>query len=123
MVEIVERRRAERERLLAAARSYVDRLGSRIPVLAAAVVGSVARGDFNVWSDIDVVVVAEDLPERPPERASILTVPDAPGVPIGFTPDELVPALGSGNRLAVAVNEEGVILRGVDVFRALSDRA
>jgi hypothetical protein len=41
----------------------------------------------------------------------------------GFTPEELVRALGSGNRLAVAVNAEGVILQGPDVFRALSDRA
>lgn len=28
------------------------------------VFGSVARGDFNLWSDIDVLVVADNLPER-----------------------------------------------------------
>jgi hypothetical protein len=124
MVEIVERRRAERERLIDVARTYVDRLGARVPVLAAAVVGSVARGDFNVWSDIDVVVVAEDLPERLPERSSLLAVPDPSGVqPVGFTSDEFVRALTAGNRLAVAVHEEGVILTGADVFLALSERA
>lgn len=28
------------------------------------VFGSVARGHFNLWSDIDVLVVADNLPER-----------------------------------------------------------
>jgi hypothetical protein len=121
VVEVVERRRAERERLIALARSYVERLAPRISVLAAAVVGSVARGDFNVWSDIDVVVICDELPERLPDRLAALAVPDTPGVqPIGFTEEEFVGALVKGNPLALAVAGEGVVLHGADLFISLS---
>ncbi len=89
MAEALDQRRRERERLLGLAREYVERLYRRLPLVAAAVVGSVARGDFNLWSDVDVVVVADGLPARAPDRGSVL-VADAPGgvQPIGFTPQE-----------------------------------
>ena len=35
-----------------------------LPIEVATVIGSVARGDFNVWSDVDVLVVSEALPSR-----------------------------------------------------------
>ena len=47
-------------------------LSERLPVQAVMLTGSVARGDFNVWSDIDVVVVAESLPERLRDRLALL---------------------------------------------------
>lgn len=107
----------ERERLLGLARSYVDGLARRQPLLAAVVVGSVARGDFNVWSDVDVVV-AERLPERAPDRAMFLAE-DAPGgvQPIGFTPEELVLALRRGNPLAQEAVTGGVVLRGAEILK------
>jgi hypothetical protein len=67
--EVLAARRAERERLIGLARGYVERLSARVSVLGAAVVGSVARGDFNVWSDVDVVVVSDDVPEGSPTGA------------------------------------------------------
>jgi predicted nucleotidyltransferase len=87
--DVLAERAAERERLLELARLYVERLSARVEVIAAAVVGSVARGDFNVWSDVDVVVVAADLPLRAPDRG-LLLADDAPGrvQPIGFLPEE-----------------------------------
>jgi len=63
VADAIAERRLERERLIALAREYVERLSARVTVEAAAVVGSVARGDFNVWSDVDVVVVANADPE------------------------------------------------------------
>jgi uncharacterized protein len=87
VAEALGQPRRERERLLGLAREYVERLSRRLPLVAAAVVGSVARGDFNVWSDVDVLVVAEGLPERTPDRGSLL-VADAPGgvQPVGSPP-------------------------------------
>jgi uncharacterized protein len=115
-------RRQERQRLLLLARSYVDALSGRTPVVAAAVVGSVARGDFNVWSDIDVVVVVGDLPQRAPERSSLLVEGAPPGVqPVGFTPDEFRRALESGNPLAREILDGGVILAGEGFFRRHRD--
>lgn len=90
-------------------------------MLAAVVVGSVARGDFNLWSDVDVVVVAEDLPERVPERGLVL-VADVPGgvQPVGFTPAELSVALRRGNPLAEEAVTSGVVLVGSDVLRRIA---
>jgi hypothetical protein len=124
VAEIVHRRRIERERLIDEARSYVDRLAARLDVLAAAVVGSVARGDFNVWSDVDVVVVCRTLPERPPDRAAALADPAAHRIQaLGFTPEEFVRARARGNRAAVEVLRDGVILRGAERIRELAERA
>lgn len=100
MAEALDIRRRERERLLGLARLYVERLSHRIALVAAAVVGSVARGDFNVWSDVDVVVVAERLPERTPERNAALAEDAPPGIePHGFTPAEFELALRKRNAL------------------------
>jgi hypothetical protein len=123
MVDALAERSQERDRLIELARRYVDRLSGRVPLVAAAVVGSVARGDFNVWSDVDVVVVAERLPERAPERGRILTE-DVPGgvQPVGFTPAEFGAALRRGNPLAAEAVGTGIVLVGHDFFkRAGSD--
>lgn len=120
MRDVIAERQAERQRLVELARDYVARLSARIPLAAAVVVGSVARGDFNVWSDVDVVIVADDLPERAPDRAALLLA-DAPGgvQPVGFTPAELTAALGRGNPLATEALGAGLVLTGDKTLRGL----
>lgn len=115
MEKALAERARERERLLELARGYVAGLARRRPLLAAVVVGSVARGDFNLWSDVDVVVVAEGLPERVPVRGAVLAQ-EAPGgvQPIGFTPEELKRALRRGNPLAREAVTTGVVLSGAE---------
>lgn len=109
----LERRRAERDRLVATARAYVERVAGRIPVLAAGVAGSVARGDFNVWSDLDVVIVSDELPEPGPSRAEVLGEGAPPGVePHGYTTSEFARAIDRGDRLAQEAVECGVLLLG-----------
>jgi uncharacterized protein len=116
-IKAVEQRRVERERLIGSAREYVARLAERLDVQAAAVVGSVARGDFNVWSDVDVLVVAGRLPARAPDRAAVLLEGAPIGVqPIGFTGEEFERALEKGNVLVREALERGVVLRGKDLF-------
>lgn len=122
MADPLAERRGERETLLATARAYVELLRARVPLLAAAVAGSVARGDFNVWSDVDMVVVAVELPDRAPERAALLLA-DAPAriQPVGFTPRELAAAYARGNRLVREALDSGVVLLGEEVLRAAHD--
>mgnify|MGYP005856628895 CR=1 FL=1 len=118
MGDVLARRRAEGERLLGLAREYVRRLSSAVRVRAAWVVGSVARGDFNVWSDVDVVVVSDALPERIPDRAELLAADAPPGVQaVGYSSDGFRAALRRGDPLAVSAVREGVILRGGGFFR------
>lgn len=117
MADPLAERTIERERLIELARDYVERLAARLSLVAAAVVGSVARGDFNVWSDVDVVVIADALPVRVPDRAALLAADLSPGVqPVGFTPDEFVAARARGNALAREAVEAGVILVGEAFF-------
>ncbi len=109
MIRAVEERYAERERLIGLARDHVRRLAERLPVRQAAVVGSVARGDFNVWSDVDLVIVADVLPERRLDRLELLMQDRPPRVePIGFTPAELAEARRRGNPLAVELDSVGI---------------
>lgn len=123
MADPVEQRKREREDLIGLGRRYVEALSTRLPLLAAAVAGSVARGDFNVWSDVDVVVVAEGLPTRAPDRAALLSMKAPPRVqPVGFTPDEFSHALASGNPLVREAAETGVVLMGEAFFRQAAAR-
>jgi len=111
LIRAVAERYAEQERLVGLARAHVQRLPDRLGIRQAAVVGSVARGDFNVWSDVDVVVVADALPERLLDRAHVLMEGRPPGVePIGFTPDELENARRRGNPLVVELDSIGIHL-------------
>lgn len=122
MAKTIERRRRELEELRERARHYVHRLADRIPIRAAAIAGSVARGDFNVWSDIDVVVVSDALPARVPDRGLVL-IEDAPGrvQPIGYTTEEFERAYRRGDRLVHEVVETGVVLWGDDFFGRFRD--
>ncbi len=109
MIRAVEERYAERDRLLGLAREHVGRLGERLALRQAVVVGSVARGDFNVWSDVDVVVVADELPERTLDRLELLMVERPSRVePIGFTPAELAEARRRRNPLVVELDSIGI---------------
>ena len=106
-------RRAERERLIGQARRFAEVLDKRLGARCVMLVGSLARGDFNVWSDIDLLVVAEPLPERLPERLALLH----DGAParvqvIGYTAGELFAAAHRRNRLVLDAAEHGIVLAG-----------
>jgi predicted nucleotidyltransferase len=105
---IVERRLSERDELIERARRYVAEMGARVNVVAAYVAGSVARGDFNVWSDIDVVIVATDLPTTFADRERLFTSVISAGVQaVFFTPEEFESERRRGNALireAIALN-------------------
>ena len=117
MADPLASRRRERERLLDLARAYAEGLRARLDLVGVVVVGSVARGDFNVWSDVDVVVVAETLPARAPERSALLILDAPAGVqPIGFTTEEFDAAWKGGNPLAREATEAGVILTEESFF-------
>jgi hypothetical protein len=109
----LERRRVEREQRLALAREHVEQIGRRIPVIGAVVAGSIARGDFNLWSDIDVVVVSDALPAPGPTRERVLAGEARPGLELhGYTSAEFTHALDRGDRLALEAAERGVVLIG-----------
>ena len=105
-MEILERRRKEREEVIAPARQYSLELPFKYYVL---LIGSYARGDFKPWSDIDILVVGE-FSSNPIERYSEIDFP--PGfevIPVRV--EEFPVSLKAGNPIIVEAAGTGVILR------------
>ncbi|NPA05329.1 MAG: nucleotidyltransferase domain-containing protein [Crenarchaeota archaeon] len=104
------------------ARCVAGRLGRVTVVLY----GSYARGDFNEWSDVDVLVVAEGLPRNPLRRLDLVEecMREALLVePVLVTPGEFESMLSKGNPLILDAVEHGVVLRDdLGLFRRVKGR-
>lgn len=113
-IRAVEERRFERERLIAVARDWAAKLAARLGgVRSVVVAGSVARGDFNLWSDLDVLVIADELPPRLHDRLAALMADSPPGMQVfGYTPAELDDERRRRNALVVDASEHGVVVHG-----------
>ncbi len=119
MEKVLEARRQQQARYIALARDYARRLEGRLcRPLTAIVIGSVARGDFNLWSDVDVVVIAGDLPAGPLMRSAILYADAEPAIePKGYTYAEFARLLAAGHPLAREAAESGIVVREADGWR------
>lgn len=110
--EVLARRRSARAALLERARAFARHLPNELAVSGVVVVGSVARGDFHDRSDIDVVVIAAQLPARPADRLAALG-PPPPGVePVVWTSDEWRRKVAQRDPLAADALDHGVWVRG-----------
>lgn len=110
--EVIARRRAERTALLDLARRYAASLPREVEASAAAVFGSVARGDFHTESGIDVLIVAKQLPLRSPDRLAALG-PVPPRVEVvAWTPEEWRLAARRRDPIAVEAAQAGVWVLG-----------
>jgi hypothetical protein len=78
----------------------------------AVVFGSVTRGDFNLWSDTDLLLVSEAFAAATRARDEQLGRWPAGVQPIAWTPDEWHVQLARGNPIAREAAERGVWLRG-----------
>lgn len=109
---VLDRRRAERAALVERARRFAEALDPKLGVRAVIVFGSVARGDFHDSSDIDVLIVADDLPERVLERNAAVGLPPPRVEFVAWTPDEWRRERDRGNPIAVEANDHGLVLQG-----------
>lgn len=110
MRRAVERRRAERGQMIEEARTYFRDKAATIPLRSAHLVGSVARGDFNLWSDVDVVIVTDELPGRFLERVELFS-DRPPGTEVfPYTPEEFENELARSNPIVLEVGEIGIDL-------------
>lgn len=105
-MEVLEERRRVRERVVEEARRWAAALPFRS---SAVLIGSYARGDFNKWSDVDVLLVAE-FEGDPLRRLRSIDAPPGYQV-IPLTPRELERLLERGDPLAREAASVGVVLR------------
>ena len=111
MREVIKRRREQQTERVESAKRFVQRLRSKVGKLTAWVYGSVARGTFKTWSDIDVFVVAERLPHHPLERSKLLYSCSAEGIePKAWTMEEFVTRLKKGDKQLLAMLADRILL-------------
>ena len=108
MEQVIRRRREERQRVIEEAKKWAQGLPGPVTAI---LVGSYARGDFNAWSDVDIVLVSPRFRGlRVLDRLAAIDAP--PGYEaIPWTPEEYAEALRRRNPLAVEAAEQGVVLR------------
>ncbi len=118
MEKVIRRRRRLRDQAIREAGEWARSLKGRVAVI---LVGSYARGDFNQWSNIDLVIVDPSLEGiRVVDRlARISTRPGYEVIPL--TPGELERLLEKRNPIAVDAVCNGVVLRDNLDVQALLD--
>jgi len=105
-MEVLRERRKIREEIIEKAREWAGSL----PLKSTAIlIGSYARGDFNLWSDVDVIVIAE-FSNRPMERLKNIDCP--PGFElIPLTPKDFTRLAEKKNPLALEALNTGIVIR------------
>ena len=106
-MEVVKERRKLREEVVEAALKWARKIPFKVTAI---LTGSYARGDFNLWSDVDVLLISEDFKGGPVERLKSLDMPPKFQV-IPITPREFQRLLNKKNPLAVEAIKSGIILR------------
>jgi predicted nucleotidyltransferase len=105
-LEVVERRLRRWREVIEEAKEFARSLEGPV---SAILVGSYARGDFNAWSDVDILLIGK-FEGRPPERLERVRAPPGFEV-IPLTPEEAVRAAEKGNPLLIEAAERGMVLR------------
>lgn len=81
--------------------------------------GSLARGDFNERSDVDIIVISSKLPKNYYKRAELLynmVETLDPIEPLGFTPDEYLNMIKNRHCTSLFAMIEGRALYGRKYF-------
>lgn len=92
---------------------FSRRLGKLSGVRSIFLYGSMARGDYNTGSDVDILVISDSLPERFLDRTELLqrlTPADLPLEIVGYTSSEFEKMLVERHPTALSALEEGKIL-------------
>ncbi|MCS7186711.1 MAG: nucleotidyltransferase domain-containing protein [Armatimonadetes bacterium] len=111
MQEVLARRRKQQLERIEVAKQFVQKLREEIGPITAWVYGSVAKGTFKTWSDIDVFVVAENLPDHPLQRLEVLYRFVSGGVePKAWKLVEFLSRLERGDKQLLAMLGQRVLL-------------
>ncbi len=112
MPKWLQERKRKREELMELAKQFAERAHAALGAVTVWLYGSVARGDFNFWSDVDVLLVAEQLPDHPLKRQDLLMrIAPLKVEPIGYTKDEFEHLLARRHPNLIALLREAICLR------------
>lgn len=90
---------------------YSKTASSKLGKFTGILYGSMAREDYNVWSDIDFLVISDMLPENPLKRLEFLySLTDTPIEVKGYTRNEFLKMIDKRNPLALDALLEGKVI-------------
>ncbi|GAB7015242.1 nucleotidyltransferase domain-containing protein [Methanogenium cariaci] len=106
----IEEGRDISEYLMAEISAFTEEIRSRMDIDRIILYGSVARGDFNEGSDVDLLIVA-DFKERFHKRPlDIFDITDLPIEPVCYTRQEFEELVRNKNPFVLSVCEEGILV-------------
>lgn len=106
-MEVIKRRERKRIEVIEAARKWVSNLNFRV---SAILIGSYARGDFNLWSDVDILLISDTFKGNPLDRLKTLDPPAGFQI-IPISMEEFKILLRKKDILVEQALKRGVILR------------
>ena len=113
-----ERLKAEAEKSIRLLMEQAKHLQPRTIILF----GSYARGDFTESSDIDLCIIADNMPK---EELARRTLPDMPGIPkvtiIGFLPEEFLKYIRTIRFLAFDIIADGIIIYDDGLYKKIRE--
>lgn len=91
--------------------NYSRTASSKLGKFTGVLYGSMARGDNNLWSDIDFLVISDNLPENPLKRFEFLySLADTAIEVKGYTRNEFLKMIEKRNPLALDALVEGKVI-------------
>jgi hypothetical protein len=119
MADLLAPRRLEQAARIDLARRYAATLAGEWKLISAVVTGSTTRGDFNRWSDIDLLIVASELPDPKLRDRHLAATRPAGLEAIAYTSEELRLAHAKANRMVLEAIEMGVAVFGGEHWSTL----
>lgn len=90
---------------------YSEAVTSKVGKFTGVLYGSMARGDNNLWSDIDFLVISDYLPENPLKRLEFLySFADTAIEVKGYTRKEFIKMIEKRNPIALDALDEGKVV-------------
>ena len=83
---------------------YAERVKMKLKPKLLVIFGSIAKGDFGVGSDVDILIVSDLLPKNFQKRLKILFLLNdtfAPIEPVGYTSEEFKKMISKGHPTAL----------------------
>ncbi|MEM0086582.1 MAG: nucleotidyltransferase domain-containing protein [Zestosphaera sp.] len=113
-MEVIKERIRKRDLYIKKAQVFAECTIRKLSNSAVLIYGSVSRGDFNEWSDIDVLIITrEEISQKPAERLDMIhdCMKENPLIePVIITLDEFRKLLAKKNPLVIEALKKGIIL-------------
>jgi len=106
MVSIIQRRKQLRKKAITKVTNWAKKLKFKATII---IFGSYARGDFNLWSDIDVIIIAET---NKPITQRLQDIDYPPQLEIIYlTPQEFKKLLSKKEPYIIEAIQKGIVIR------------